>query len=271
MSSVLNVKHNIRTACSTYYECGCPVATWDGGPCELWFEDGKKWSFSVWTPDWLDTPVYPRGEAKIALIMNYNYVAVEDEASAELTFTSFDGETTYYKSQGLELVAHSEKPYDSRPELIIVEDTKYEVVRIKDSFRKSVFELFLDGHPIASVKKGLLSAKAVFENGLSLEEKVAITLLCLMLVVPEEVENKVDDSSNKEKNLELLTNGWDEYTTDDLLKMISAPHSKDGRLTPSPPDEIKEVITAILNKRGLSQSEVSRRVEGIEKESEVIN
>ena len=72
------------------------MASYDGGPCDLTFTNGKTYSFSLWTPNWVENLVYPKGTAKIACIADLHYAVVSNEASADKIHMSLNGETIYF-------------------------------------------------------------------------------------------------------------------------------------------------------------------------------
>jgi hypothetical protein len=176
MGITLKVKHRL-SACSDFFERGIPVASYDGGPCDLIFTNGKTYQFSLWSSDWVKNLVYPKGTAKIACIADAHYAVVGNEASADMFQTSFSGETTYYKEGKLEVVAHSETPVDSRPELIVCKKKEYKVIRNKGRFGSNVVELYEEDLRVALISSRLFRTKATFTEDLPLLDRVFITLL----------------------------------------------------------------------------------------------
>jgi hypothetical protein len=176
MGITLKVKHRL-SACSDFFERGIPVASYDGGPCDLTFTNGKTYSFSLWTPNWVENLVYHKGTAKIACIADLHYAVVSNEASADKILMSFNGETTYYKEGKLEVVAHSETPVDSRPELIVCKKKQYKVIRNKGRFGSSFVELYEEDLSVALINTRLFRTKATFTEDLPVLDRVFITLL----------------------------------------------------------------------------------------------
>jgi hypothetical protein len=153
------------------------VALFDGGPCGLVFTNGKEYSFSTWMPGWIENPVFPKGSANIACIADYHYQIVSDEALADMTHFAPSGEITYYKAGELEIVAHSETPFNSQSEWVIVCNKKqYKVVHTRKRFGYRA-ELYQDNQSVASINQTLFWATTNFKKTLPLSERVFITLL----------------------------------------------------------------------------------------------
>ena len=55
------------------------MADYDGGSCELYFNDDKFYSLSLWSSDLIENGVYPTGTAKIACIEDFHYEVVADD------------------------------------------------------------------------------------------------------------------------------------------------------------------------------------------------
>jgi hypothetical protein len=155
------------------------VASFDGGPCVLTFANEKTYSLSLWTPDWVENLVFPKGSAKIACILDYHYKVVANEESADMIHFAHSGETTYYKEGELEVVAHSETPLDSNSGVIVCNKKKYKVIRTKNRLGFSVVELYQNDLSIALIKSKLFSMKSIFKNDLPLSDRVFITLLSI--------------------------------------------------------------------------------------------
>jgi hypothetical protein len=195
---MLKVKHRL-SACSDFFERGIPVASYDGGPCNLTFADGKTYLFTLQSPGWVKNLVYPVGEAKIASVVDFHYAVVDDEALASEIHTSFSGVTTYYKEGNPEVVAHSETPLDNAPELILCNGKEYKVLRNKGRFGSSVVELYEKDNCVALIKTKLFRTKSTFKKNLTLPDRVFITLLAFDwgLNNNETFEKRnVDDSPN---------------------------------------------------------------------------
>ena len=64
---MLKVKDKLLLPISDYFEDRQYVASYDGGPCTLIFANGKEFSFSLWTPEWVEKPVLPKGSAKTTI------------------------------------------------------------------------------------------------------------------------------------------------------------------------------------------------------------
>lgn len=176
---MLKVKDKLLLPISDYFEDRQYVASYDGGPCTLIFANGKEFSVSFWTPDWVEKPVLPKGSAKIACIVDYHYEVVANEASADKIIYSNGGETTYYKEGELEVVAHSETPLDGSSGIIVCNKKNYKVIRSKTRLGFSVAEIYDDDHSIAIIKSNLFGTgkKSIFKNDLPLSDRVFITHL----------------------------------------------------------------------------------------------
>ena len=173
---MLKIKHRLLSPRSDYFEDGQYVASYDGGPCNLVFANGKTYSFSIWTPEWVENLVFPKGSANIACIIDYHYKVVSNEASADMICYDSSGEPTYYKEGELEVVAHSETPFDSNSGVIVCNKKKYKVIR-KSSLNFFSAELYENDHSIASIKSKLFSTESIFKNDLPLSDRVFITIL----------------------------------------------------------------------------------------------
>lgn len=187
------------------------MASYDGGPCDLSFTDGKTYKLFLCSTEWVENLVYPKGSAKIACIADIHYAVVGDKASADMTHISFSGETTFYKEGKLEVVAHSETSLDSEPELIICNKKEYKVVRNKGHFGSSVVELYEKDYCVALIKTKLFRTKSTFKENLPLLDRVFITLLAFDWGVNnnETLEkNNINDSPNSFTFLRTIIAGF---------------------------------------------------------------
>jgi hypothetical protein len=174
---MLKVKDKLLSPLKEYFEDGQFVASFDGGPGTLIFANGKEFSFSLWSPEWVEKPVLPKGSAKIACIVDFHHEVVANEASADKIIYSNGSETTYYKEGELEVVAHSETPLDGSSGIIVCNKNNYKVIRSKTRLGFSVSEIYDDDHSIAIIKDKLVGAKSIFKNDLPLSDRVFITHL----------------------------------------------------------------------------------------------
>jgi hypothetical protein len=174
---MLLVKHDFSGG-SNFFHDGRHVADYDGGSCELYFNDGKFYSLSLWSSDLIENGVYPTGTAKIACIEDFHCEVVADEESADLIRIPDYGETTYFKEGEVEVVAHSETPIVDNSEWAIVCNKKqYKATCTRKLFGFQIIELYEDDARIASIYLRWFSAQSHFECELPLPEQVFITLL----------------------------------------------------------------------------------------------
>lgn len=182
-ATIAFIKHDYLTAkirsfgsLIIFFENGEYIADFDGGPCVLWFHNGKQYSYDEWSARKCVKERVFQEATEINCIADYHYTVVPDEHSASMTFYGFNGETVYYKEGELEVVARSERACFSGLEVIVCNKRAYRVVRTKKLFAW-VAKLYEDDQPIATVTTRLFSLKAVFNNDLPLKERVFITLL----------------------------------------------------------------------------------------------
>ncbi len=112
---MLRVKHRRFSALDDYFDDGQNVATFDGGPCTIVFDEGKEYLIVFWhqEDEEIEDRIYPEGTAKIISIIDTNKEIVFDKASATSIFYGDNGEVRYYKSGESITVAHSEIPLNN--------------------------------------------------------------------------------------------------------------------------------------------------------------
>jgi len=176
---MLKVKHRLLSARSDFFEDEQFVASYDGGPCNLFFDNGKEYSFSLWNPELVENLVFPKGSAKIACILDFHFEVVDNEESADMIRWSHSGVETYYKEGELEVVAHSETRLDINSEVIVCNKKKYKVIRTKSRLGDSLVQLYENDYYIASIKMKLFSTDSIFKNDLPLSDRVFINLLAV--------------------------------------------------------------------------------------------
>ncbi len=177
---MLRTKHRLFSARSDYFDNGQYVATYDGGPCSLIFADGKEYSFSLWTEEWVKDRILPKGTAHIACIIDYNYEIVFDEASADRIDYDNRGGVTYYKEGGVTIVAHSETPIDDNSRWWIICNKKVYKILYSKRFFSYEAKLYEDDNLIGSISPTqpfFSTTRSRFVKEMPLSERVFITLL----------------------------------------------------------------------------------------------
>ena len=176
---MLRTKHRLFSARSDYFDNGQYVATYDGGPCSLIFADGKEYSFSLWTEEWVKDRILPKGTAHIACLIDYNYEIVFDEASADRIHYDNRGGVTYYKEGGVTIVAHSETPLDSKSQwLIVCNRKKYDCI-YNEKFFSSLATILENENLIGSIKVKSFTESSRFVKDMPLSERIFIGLLAI--------------------------------------------------------------------------------------------
>lgn len=99
---------------------GRKIAVFDNGPCNLIIPNIKDYGYSCWGVKDVENRVLKPGSAELAVIYDDHQTIVETKEQSDCAFYGFDGTTTFYKSGETEEMAHSETPYDTPAERIIV-------------------------------------------------------------------------------------------------------------------------------------------------------
>lgn len=147
---MLIIRHNGITACSDFLDNGRFVATYDGGPCSLWFANGKEFSFSLWSEGEVKDRIFPKGAAKIACVIDCDYQIVPDNESASRIVYG-NGETTYYREGERKIVAHSETPFGNKNKWkILCNGNTYDVIYNKN-FLYSLAKIYEKDNLVGSI------------------------------------------------------------------------------------------------------------------------
>jgi hypothetical protein len=160
-----------------YFHKGVLIATFDGGPCQFWFEDGRTLIFSQWNVNEdIKSTVLRRGSAELACLIDPHETVVESKEEATRSFYGFDGTTTHYKSGESEVVAHSETPFDKRAERLIVCGGKTYRAQYLNYFKVALTE-YNTGAPVGLFSSMIIRSKMVFYDPLPLIQGIYIAML----------------------------------------------------------------------------------------------
>ena len=183
---MLRFKTRRFNLCTDYYENGQGVATYDPGPGYFYFSDGKEFNFSRWNEDLVEDRIYPKGKAKIACIIDWNYESISDEESADRIIDDGHGVITYYREGEPTVVAYSETPVDQNSHCIIgCSGIRYDCTFERNSYwrlaRTALAKISDNGHLVGQVSEFdsifYFRGKSHFLIDLPLTERVFITLL----------------------------------------------------------------------------------------------
>ncbi len=117
---VLGIRSNLIGSRIRYFSNGQLIATFDGGPCNIYFAGGKDYGFFDGPDTKIQTRVYRKNLCKINAIYDFNEKEVPAGTQADRIIYGFDGTTKYYKSMGVTIPAHSETPQDGANDWVIV-------------------------------------------------------------------------------------------------------------------------------------------------------
>lgn len=183
MESILKVKHKLLVAHDYYYENGHVVATWDGCcSIALSFTDGSIFYFTDKHLSWLQNSIYPLDEALILYFLKFDHTVPIQKQHTAMSYIRSGQKAPDLNTKSIEIVAHYEKPYDSRPELLIYKNNRYQLSqKIVGKFSTTYF-LSLGSDPVASIKMKLFRTTSKFYKPLTTDEKIFLTSLSLLCV-----------------------------------------------------------------------------------------
>ncbi|MEX0324500.1 MAG: hypothetical protein AB3N33_00270 [Puniceicoccaceae bacterium] len=155
---------------------GRKIAYFDPGPGNLSIPDIKDYHYSCWAVDDVDNRVLKPGSAELAIIYDDHKTIVETEEEADSAFYGFDGTTVFYKSGEIEEMAHSETPYNTPAERVIVIGKR--IIRAR-YFKLGKIELtdYYSSRPFGYIRDLLFWGHTRFMQPLPLIDGIFITNL----------------------------------------------------------------------------------------------
>jgi len=155
---------------------GRKIAFFDPGPCNLTMPGFKDYHYSCWAVDNVKNTVLEPGSAELAIIYDNHETIVDTEEESDSSFYGFDGTTTFFRSGETEEMAHSETPYKTPAERLIVIGKK--VIRAR-YLKLGKIELtdYRSAQPLGYIRDLLFWGYTRFLQPLPLMDGIFITCL----------------------------------------------------------------------------------------------